>query len=218
MQHYYIVTLREGTHLAQARRLEDVQAHYTGQDVVSIMEATDHEIDVMADAHMPFVKIMDGSDARREVWQAQEAQRKQKIENENRDHCRRIAEDVDAYAAGNVRRCPECGEEITREWDSVGDKFKCPECGTVTDPDEWEPLSIWDYLGDDVYNIEFRLNSHKELASVQIMVACGGPNIYLDTATKNVELYWWTDRASYPLSYKAVEALDDWAEEHWGCL
>jgi hypothetical protein len=30
-----------------------------------------------------------------------------------------------------------------------------------------------------------------------------------------VELYWWTDRASYPISYDAVDAVDEWAAEYW---
>ena len=138
--------------------------------------------------------------------------------DENTAHCKRIAEEVEAYAGGEIRKCPECGEVIRREdWDDVGEVFRCPECGHITDPDDFEPETIWDYL-DDVLNVEFRVDSAKELRSVQIMVTCGGPNIYLDTASKNVELYWWTERARWPLSYDAVEALDDWAEDYWGCL
>lgn len=139
--------------------------------------------------------------------------------DENTAHCKRIAEELDAYVHGNVRRCPDCGEEINRDWDSVGDQFKCPACGAVDDPDDWEYLSVWDYL-NDVYNVEFRMNGRScdDYRSVQIMVACGGPNIYLDTATKDVELYWWNERARWPMSYAAAEALDEWAVEYWGCL
>lgn len=138
--------------------------------------------------------------------------------DENTRHCKHIAEELDEYVSGNVRRCPECGEEIRRDdWGEIGEQFKCPECGHTTDPDEWEQLSVWDFLSD-VYNVEFRVDSTKELRSVQIMVTCGGPNIYLDTASKDVELYWWTERARYPMSYDVVQALDDWAEEYWGCL
>ena len=136
---------------------------------------------------------------------------------ENREHCKFIAEELDHYVNGNVRRCPDCGAEHCRDWDNVGDQFKCPECGFVTDPDAWEYLSVWDFL-NDVYDVEFRVDSNKDLRSVQIMVACGGPNIYLDTASKNVELYWWSESAWYPMSHEAVEALNDWAEEYWGCI
>lgn len=137
--------------------------------------------------------------------------------DENTRHCKAIAQGVNAYAAGDVHKCPECGETIQRDdWDDL-DMFRCPSCGHVDDVDSYDVQTIWDYL-DDVYNVEFRVDSSKELRSVQIMVACGGPNIYLDTASRDVELYWWTEHARWPLSYEAVEALDDWAEEYWGCL
>lgn len=135
--------------------------------------------------------------------------------DENARQCKSIAKSVNAWAAGDVRKCPECGETIQRdEWPDI---FKCPECGHIDEADNYEMQTIWDYLSD-IYNVEFRVDNSKELRSVQIMVACGGPNIYLDTASKDVELYWWTESARWPLSYEAVQALDDWAEEYWGCL
>jgi predicted RNA-binding Zn-ribbon protein involved in translation (DUF1610 family) len=135
-------------------------------------------------------------------------------EDENRAHCKHIARELDAYVNGDLRRCPDCGEEIRRDWDEVGTAFKCPHCGEINDPDNWEQLSVWDFLGES-YDIEYRCDSRRELRSVCVMVACGGPNIYIDTASKDVELYWWSERARYPLSYEAVEAVDEWAAELW---
>ena len=45
------------------------------------------------------------------------------------------------------------------------------------------------------------------------MVACGGPNIYIDTMTGCVELYWWGDRASGYISSDVRDALNEWAQE-----
>lgn len=132
-------------------------------------------------------------------------------DHENRAHCKRIADDIDDYVCGRVVRCPECGEIITIDDDR--EKHLC-KCGYIDDVDEFEQLGIYDYL-EDVYDIEYRIGSDKELRSVKIMVACGGPNIYLDTASQKVELRWWTDTANWPLSPEAVEALDEWAEEYY---
>ena len=146
------------------------------------------------------------------------AQEKKSRLDENTAHCEHIANELDEYVSGNVRRCPCCGETIQRdEWEMFW--FRCPECGADSDPDTWDQLSVWDFLSD-VYNVEFRTTgrSVNDLRSVRIMVACGGPNIYLDTATKDVELYWWSERARWPLSTAAVEALDEWAAEYWGCM
>jgi DNA-directed RNA polymerase subunit RPC12/RpoP len=146
--------------------------------------------------------------------QKEEAPRQERnAEKENRDHCRRIAEEVEAYANGQVYRCPEC-DEILHLPDDVGDKYRCPHCGEVSDLDDLEQLSVWDYLADCL-DVEYRCGSYREYRSVQIMVAWGGPNIYLDTASKAVELYWWNESARYLLSDEAAEALDQWAEDYW---
>ncbi len=136
----------------------------------------------------------------------------------NRNHCKSIAETLEEYVNGEVFRCPECGEHCSMEEveNENGDTvYKC-SCGCIS---EYEPeqMSVWDWA-EDILDIEYRVDSYKELRSVQIMVAFGGPNIYVDTATKSVELYWWGDRASYPISYDAAAALDDWADEYWRCM
>lgn len=139
--------------------------------------------------------------------------RQDKDYRENRARCKRIADELDDYIEGRAFRCPECGEIIIIDDDR--EKHLC-SCGYVDDIDEFEQLEIYDFL-DDVYDIEYRIGSDKLLRSVQIMVACGGPNIYLDTSSKDVELYWWCDSARYPLSSNAVAALDEWAEELYSC-
>lgn len=151
--------------------------------------------------------------------QKKEATQERSAADENRNHCKHIAQELDAYINGDIRLCPDCGEEIRRDWDEVGKAFKCPHCGEISDPDNWECLGIYDFLGD-CYDIEYRVSgrARDSLRSVCVMVACGGPNIYLDTESKNVELYWWSERAWYPMSYDAVAALDEWAEEMWACL
>lgn len=137
--------------------------------------------------------------------------------DENWEHCRRISDDIDAYVNGEYKRCPDCGEIHRRDWDDIADAFRCPNCGEIASVDDWDTLSIWEYL-EDTLDIEYRCSSSKEYRSIQIMVAWGGPNIYLDTGSKAVELYWWGEKARYSLSSAAVEAIDEWAEEMWRCL
>jgi hypothetical protein len=115
-----------------------------------------------------------------------------------------------------VYRCPECGELLEINRLCVGDKYRCPECETTNDIDDFEQLSLWDYF-NDVLDIEYRVGSDKQLRSVQIMVAWGGPNIYIDTATKQVELYWWGDRASYPIDSDVCNEIDYIFEEYLNC-
>lgn len=137
-------------------------------------------------------------------------------ENENRAHCKAIAAELEAYYNGDLKRCPRCGEIHRRNWDEINDVFRCPACGDVGSVDDWETISIWEYF-DDVFDIEYRIGSDREYRSVCVMVACGGPNVYIDTATKNVELYWWGDRASYPIGYDVCNEIDYIFEEYFNC-
>jgi hypothetical protein len=107
----------------------------------------------------------------------------------------------------------------------VGDVFRCPECGAVAISDEcdggtwddvWETVSLWEWLDNELLDIEYRCTGRKEYRSAQICIAWGGPNIYIDTATKDVELYWGSERARYPVSYDAIDIIDEWAESYWG--
>ena len=77
-------------------------------------------------------------------------------------------------------------------------------------------MSIYDWL-QDALDIEYVVSSDREYRACRIMVTCGGPNIYVDTRSGSVELYWWSDRASYPLSSSACFALDEALQELYNC-
>ena len=136
---------------------------------------------------------------------------------ENQRMCKGIADNLAAVVDGRVCVCPECGTDMILPV-SVGDKYKCPSCGAVHDVDDLETSTLYDYFSD-VYDIVYSVTSpHDEPRGVRVMVACGGPNIYVDSMSGDVELYWWTDRARWPLSRDVVDALDEWAAEMWGCM
>lgn len=135
--------------------------------------------------------------------------------DENRETCRRIALDLEAHANGECFRCPDCGQEY-RTPENLGDKFRCPNCGTVSDFGDLEFLGLYDYFSDFL-DIDWILDSNREYKACRVMIACGGPNIYIDTYSGNVELYWWSDSASFPLLHEARAAVDDWAAEYWAC-
>lgn len=146
---------------------------------------------------------------------AKEETEKERTDRENREHCKRIAEELEQYTDGNVYRCTECGELCTIEEAEDEDGFTVykTSCGCTLDyePDQ---MSAYDFIADAL-DIEVSCSLDREYRSARIMVACGGPNIYIDTARKAVELYWWTDRAEYPISSSAADALDEAIAEYW---
>lgn len=150
------------------------------------------------------------------------APQERSADQENREHCKRIAKDLEAYANGDMYRCPECGEVF--KWDNdryTDDVYLCPCCQAVVDECDLEAQSLYDYFSDclDIeYRVSGRACDRDSLRSVRIMVAYGGPTIYIDTASRSVELYWWTDRASYLIDSDVCDQIDDWAAEMWCCL
>jgi hypothetical protein len=77
-----------------------------------------------------------------------------------------------------------------------------------------EPLSAFDYL-QDALDIEYIVNSKKEYLGARVLVAFGGPNIWVNTRTKTVEGYWWADKAT--ASFNDGIGLDDALEELYNC-
>ena len=84
------------------------------------------------------------------------------------------------------------------------------------DPDYPEQLmSGFDYLSD-VYDIEYIVNSEGEFKSARILVAFGGPNIWIDFQKNSVELYWGGDRATAHFSDDPM-GVEEALKELWEC-
>lgn len=119
---------------------------------------------------------------------------------------------LEPIAAGKIHYKHDFEEAETEDGETV---YKCPDCGeNIDDPDDLETLSIYDYFDDnDIYNIEYRIDGNGELSSVEIMIACGGPNIYIDTEKNAICLYWWGSSAQYPIAPDTADAVEEWARE-----
>jgi hypothetical protein len=77
-----------------------------------------------------------------------------------------------------------------------------------------EQMSAFDYL-QDALDIEYIVNGKGEYLGARVLVAFGGPNIWVNTRTGTVEGAWWADRAE--ASFKDNLGLDDALSELWAC-
>ena len=82
---------------------------------------------------------------------------------------------------------------------------------SITHPKEGETSSTW---MEDTYDIRYLVDSRKEYMGAQILVAGGGPTIWVDTFTKEVRGYWGTDRVQW--YFMDTLGLDDYCEEMYG--
>lgn len=119
---------------------------------------------------------------------------------ENYKTCERIRDRLVAICEGRVFRCLECGAVVT-------DPEGVCRCGEMEDMDEWEQVALFD--DDYIYDVEYRIGGDFEYRSVAVMVACGGPNIYVDTETRSVNLFWYSERATAWLPPEVVYEVDE---------
>lgn len=96
---------------------------------------------------------------------------------------------------------------------SIADKLT----NGFTDEDanyDGEPMSAFDYL-QDALDIEYIVNGKGEYLGARVLVAFGGPNIWVNTRTGIVEGAWWSDRAD--ASFTDNIGLNDALSELWAC-
>lgn len=144
------------------------------------------------------------------------------MKNENFDICKSVALELEAYANGDYYRCPECGAVIcfdNDQYNGESAEYTCQECGATFEESNLEALSVWDYFADALH-IEYYSTGRgpEDYTGVRVMVACGGPNIYVDTKRGKVELFWWNEYACFELWRSTCDAIDEAFSEMWCCL
>ena len=68
---------------------------------------------------------------------------------------------------------------------------------------------------EDVLDIQYIINQDKTYRGARILVAFGGPNIWVNTQSGQVEGYWWGDNAF--AGFMDNIGLDDYLEEMYSC-
>ena len=101
-------------------------------------------------------------------------------------------------------------------YDDEDELYIMPDGEELCDRDVY-PVSWFDWLGDNEYDIEYTIGGDKGYRGVRIMIACGGPDIYINTKSGDVELYWWNESARYPMSSDVVNMIDSIYEEIYNC-
>ena len=67
-----------------------------------------------------------------------------------------------------------------------------------------------------VLEITYLTGAKKEFKGVELLVAFGGPNIYVNTRYNQVEGYWGGTNCT--LNFKDKLGLNAYFEEHWECI
>ena len=107
-----------------------------------------------------------------------------------------------------------CEEQLRRMCANIADSISSPEMITDEETGEKREETAHDWM-EGTYDIRYLVNRRKEYLGAEILVAGGGPTIWVDTWDKEVKGYWGGDRVTVPFADNL--GLDDYCEEMYGC-
>ena len=116
-----------------------------------------------------------------------------------------------------VRKSETCEEQLRRMCKNIADGITNP----VISNDEQEDGSVEQHGGasewmEGVYDIRYIVDREKKYLGCELMVAGGGPTIWVNTWTKEVEGSWGADRCTH--HFRDEIGLDDYNEEMYNCI
>jgi hypothetical protein len=106
-----------------------------------------------------------------------------------------------------VKKSETCEEKLRRMCRDIADEI------TAGNPEgkDSKTASAW---MEDTYNIRYLVDHDKQYLGAKILCAGGGPTIWVDTWTKEVEGYWGGDKVTW--AFQDNLGLDDYCEEMYG--
>jgi hypothetical protein len=116
-----------------------------------------------------------------------------------------------------LKKKPEtCNEQLERMVKNIAEDITNP----VISNDEQEDGSVEQHGGasewmEDVYNIEWITHQDHSYKAARLLVAGGGPNIWVNLQTNTVDGYWGADKRSY--GFIDNIGLDEYLAQLHGC-
>ena len=95
--------------------------------------------------------------------------------------------------------------------DTTQDQLK-NNCEHIANEISEGKINAYDYFDEgSILDIEWIIHNDKSYKGARVLVAFGGPNIWINTRTNEVEGYWWTDR--YKAPFIDEMGIDDYLQE-----
>ena len=106
------------------------------------------------------------------------------------------------------KKSETCEEQLRRMCKDIAEEISA---GNPEGKDS-KTASAW---MEDVYDIRYIVDREKRYLGAELMVAGGGPTIWVNLDTKYVEGYWGGDRVQW--AFRDNLGLDEYCEEMYGC-
>ena len=103
-----------------------------------------------------------------------------------------------------------CEQQLRRMCKNIADGITNP----VDNSEHGEDASVASWM-EGVYDIRYIVDREKRYFSAELLVAGGGPTIWVSLNEMEVQGYWGGDRVTVPFIDNL--GLDDYCEEMYGC-
>mgnify|MGYP003139564533 CR=1 FL=1 len=104
------------------------------------------------------------------------------------------------------RKSETCGEQLRRMCKEIAEEIS-------NDSHDGQIDGAARFM-EGTYDIRYYINRDKQYLGAEIMVAGGGPTVWINTYTRQVEGYWGGDKVFEPFADEL--GLDDYCEEMYG--
>ena len=112
------------------------------------------------------------------------------------------------------KKSETCQEQLRRMCKRIADGITSPELITDEETGEKRTETAHDWM-EGTYDIRYLVDREKRYLGAEILVAGGGPTIWVDTWDQEVKGYWGSDRVTCPFADNLD--LNDYLEEMYGC-
>ena len=114
-----------------------------------------------------------------------------------------------------IKKSETCHDQLVRMCKEIAEGISNP----VISNDEQEDGSVEQHGGasewmEGVYDIRYIVDREKRYYSAELLVAGGGPTIWVSLNEMEVQGYWGGDRVTVPFADNL--GLDDYCEEMYG--
>ena len=112
-----------------------------------------------------------------------------------------------------IRKSETSGEQLRRMCKNIAEGISRPQEIEDEETGEKRTETASDWM-EGTYDIRYLVDREKRFMGAEIMVAGGGPTIWVDLWDQEVKGYWGADRVNEPF----IDTLDlnDYCEEMYG--
>ena len=116
-----------------------------------------------------------------------------------------------SWKESEVKKKPEtCNQQLERMVKNIADDISNPKISKDDGKEAIELQTAHEFM-EDVYNIEWITHQNHSYKAARLLVAGGGPNIWVNLQSNTVDGYWGSDKRSY--GFVDNIGLDEYLQE-----